>query len=200
MFDRTFEIVWLIGVIAGSAIRGVYVARAHQWWKKREETADDRMDKLDRLLVSLNSLGLFIVPFLYVLTPWLDFADYHLPVWAGWIGAAFFAVGLWLLWRSHAELESNFSPELQLKEDHVLITEGVFRHIRHPMYSAHFFWAIAQILLLQNWIAGFSLLVGQIPLYIYRIPREEKMMLEHFGEEYRIHMEQTGRFIPRLFR
>jgi protein-S-isoprenylcysteine O-methyltransferase Ste14 len=153
---------------------------------------------LDKLLTGLNSLGLFIIPFIYVLTPWLDSADYHLPPWCGWCGAVIFAAALWLLWRSHVDLGTNFSPELQLKNEHSLVTHGVFRHIRHPIYSAHLLWALAQILLLQNWIAGFSLLVFQLPLYVYRIPREEKMMLDTFGEEYEVYMETTSRLIPRV--
>ena len=33
------------------------------------------------------------------------------------------------------------------------LTEGVYRHIRHPMYAAHWLWGLGQALLLQNWIA-----------------------------------------------
>ena len=66
------------------------------------------------------------------------------------------------------------------------------------MYAAHWWWAIAQILLLQNWIAGLSLLVSFLPLYLVRVPREERMMLEQFGQEYRIYMSRTGRLFPRF--
>jgi protein-S-isoprenylcysteine O-methyltransferase Ste14 len=60
-------------------------------------------------------------------------------------------------------------------------------------------WGFAQALLLQNWIAGLSMLVFFLPVYLYRVPREEQMMLEHFGEEYRSYMNRTGRIIPRLW-
>lgn len=195
MFDSIFEVIWLVGIIAGSHIRAVYTARARHWWRNNE-TTHDYMTGLDKLLTSLNSLGLFIIPFVYVLTSWLDFANYHIPSWCGWIGCLIFVAALWLLWRSHADLGINFSPQMQLKSGHALILTGVFQYIRHPMYTAHLLWALAQILLLQNWIAGFSMLVFQVLLYVYRIPREEKMMLEIFGEDYRSYMERTGRFIP----
>ena len=195
MFDSIFEVIWLIGIIAGSLIRAVYTARSRHWWRNNE-TTHDYITGLDKLLTSLNSLGLFIMPFVYVLTSWLDFADYHIPSWCGWIGALIFVAALWLLWRSHADLGMNFSPQMQLKSEHALIMTGVFQYIRHPMYSAHLLWALAQILLLQNWIAGFSMLVFQVLLYVYRIPREEKMMLDTFGEDYRSYMKRTGRFIP----
>jgi len=53
---------------------------------------------LEKLLLFVTSSGMVLVPLLYVLTPWLDFADYQLPVWAGWLGVAVLAVSLWLFW------------------------------------------------------------------------------------------------------
>jgi len=87
---------------------------------------------------------------------------------------------------------------LKIRSEHTLVTSGVYRHIRHPMYAAHLLWAIAQALLLSNWLAGWALLVTFVPLYLVRAPREEHMMLEHFGEEYREYMSRTGGLIPRL--
>jgi protein-S-isoprenylcysteine O-methyltransferase Ste14 len=68
------------------------------------------------------------------------------------------------------------------------------------MYSAHWLWGIAQALLIHNWIAGLASLVIFLPLYLLRVSREEQMMLEQFGEEYRLYMRRTGRIIPRLLR
>jgi protein-S-isoprenylcysteine O-methyltransferase Ste14 len=145
-------------------------------------------------------LGLIFLPLVYLLTPWLDFADYRLPAWAGWAGAAVFAAALWLLWRSHADLGRHWSATLQVQQEHSLVTQGVYRSIRHPMYAAHWLWAVAQALLLQNWIAGPSMLVTFLPSYLVRVPREEQMMLDHFGQEYRQYMQRTGRVVPRVWK
>ena len=59
---------------------------------------------------------------------------------------------------------------------------------------------VAQALLLQNWIAGWAGLVSFLPLYLLRVPREERMMLDKFGETYRAYMGRTGRVFPRLGR
>jgi len=64
------------------------------------------------------------------------------------------------------------------------------------MYAAFWLWGIAQALLLQNWIAGLANLASFLPMYLLRVPREEQMMLEQFGEEYRLYMNRTGRVIP----
>ncbi|HKJ67324.1 MAG TPA: protein-S-isoprenylcysteine O-methyltransferase, partial [bacterium] len=116
----------------------------------------------------------------------------------GWTGAGVFVAAIWLLWRSHADLGRSFSPGLEILDDHTLVTEGVFRYIRHHMYAAHVLWSVAQLLLLQNWIAGPAMLVAQIPLYLYRLPREEHMMLMQFGEDYRRYLHRTGRLLPRF--
>ena len=190
-----FQSAYFVGVILASAIRVVYTRQYRQ-----SRIAEGHATRLDLLLSALPGLGMFVLPLIYVLTSWLDFADYHLPTWAGWIGVALFALALWLLWRSHADLTRNWSPKLELMEGHALVTNGVFRHIRHPMYAAHWLWGIAQVFLLQNWIAGLSMVVCLIPMYVYRVRVEEQMMLEHFGDEYRSYMDRTGRVIPRLWR
>ena len=187
---NTFEVIFLLGFIAGSVIRVVYtVGRRCIKAEKKYSSV------LDIILISAAGIGMDL-PFLYLFTPWLDFANYNLPEWSGWIGTAVFAGSVLMLWRSHADLGRNWSATLQILGQHSLITTGVYRYIRHPMYTAHLLWAIAQGLLLSNWLAGWAFLVLSVPLYIVRIPKEEQMMLDHFGEEYRAYQSQTGRLIP----
>ncbi len=69
--------------------------------------------------------------------------------------------------------------------------------MRHPMYTAMFSMGAAFALLTANW--GFVLFaVAMIIVFVLRAPREEQMLLEAFGEEYRVYQQKTGRFFPRL--
>lgn len=142
------------------------------------------------------------LPLAYGLTSWLDFADFRWePVTAasaGGVGTLFLGVGLWLFWRSHRDLGANWSPSLEIGSEHRLVTRGVYRTIRHPMYASQALWGVAQILLLQNWIAGQGGLLAFLALYWVRVPQEERMMLQHFGEAYRAYSAQTGRILPPL--
>lgn len=194
MNDSAFRVAYVVGLLLGSALRAVYT-----WPCKQNRRAGGHRTKLDLLLLTFASLG-FVLPIIYVASRWLDFADYGLPAWAGWLGVGVFAAALGLLWRAHADLGRNWSPLLEIREGHTLVTEGVYRHIRHPMYAAHWLWGIAQALLLHNWLAGPSLLACFLPLYLVRVPREERMMLDRFGDEYRAYMNRTGRSVPRLRR
>ena len=162
----------------------------------------ERVDALERALVGLLSVGLIFVPAVYAWTPWLERANYRLAPEAqrsaGGVGAALMTLALWLFWRSHADLGSNWSPSLQLREGHALVTGGVYQHVRHPMYASEWLWGVAQALLLQNWVAGWAGLVLFTPLYVLRVPREERMMLDRCGEEYHAYMDTTGRVVPHL--
>lgn len=195
MVENLFTVLYLSGMVAGSAIRAWYGIKFRQ-----DRKAIYRQEGL--LVLSLASLwGIAILlPFFNLFTDWLDFATYPLPGWAGWPGVAIFGVALWLLWRSHADLGRNWSVAAEVRERQTLITSGVFKYMRHPMYSAHWLWGIAQALLVHNWISGLASLAIFIPLYLLRVPREEKVMLYEFGDEYRQYMHRTGRVLPRLWR
>jgi protein-S-isoprenylcysteine O-methyltransferase Ste14 len=149
------------------------------------------------LLISLTGLG--IVPFAYVLTgfPWL--ADYSFRPAQAWLGAAVAVAALVMFYITHRALGRNWSVSLEVRERHKLVTEGVYRHVRHPMYTAFWLWAVAQALLLPNWMAGPAGLVGFGTLYFLRVGDEERLMTEAFGDAYRAYMARTARLIPWLY-
>ncbi|BCU80856.1 farnesyl cysteine carboxyl-methyltransferase [Polycladomyces abyssicola] len=189
-----FKIIYFTGLVTMSIIRAPFSRQT-----KTNQIVDSRKTILEIFLLSLMSVGMLVIPLIYVFTPLLSFADYQLPSWAGWIGVVFSVVALWLFWRSHADLGRNWSPTLELRKGHQLITSGVYKYVRHPMYAASLMWGVAQVLLLHNWIAGWSPFLSLMIMYFLRVPREEQMMLDQFGEEYQSYMSRTGRIIPRRF-
>jgi protein-S-isoprenylcysteine O-methyltransferase Ste14 len=192
--DSIFKVIFLVGFFIGTVIRKVYTAP-----RRGDKSVRKRKSILDIVLISLSGVGL-VVPFVYLFTPCLDFANYNLPAWLGWVGTVCFIGAIVLLWRSHVDLGHNWSPTLQIRPEHSLVTHGVYRHIRHPMYAAHLLWAIAQGFLLANWLAGWSFFVTFIPFYLYRAPKEEQMMLDQFGDDYRQYMNRTGGMIPCIWK
>ena len=113
-----------------------------------------------------------------------------------WIGTAIMILALWLFWKSHADLGKNWSVTLEIRRDHELIKNGVYRLVRHPMYASIFLFVLAQGLMLSNWLAGWACILTFSAMYLIRMPKEERMMLEHFGDRYREYMEETGRLWP----
>jgi protein-S-isoprenylcysteine O-methyltransferase Ste14 len=166
--------------------------------RRQEKMTERRVTSQEKILLGLLFLGMFFVPIAYAATDWLDFANYSLPAWAGWLGVLLLAGAVFVFWRAHADLGLNWSPTLEIREKHELITQGIYGVIRHPMYASQWLWVIAQPLLLQNWIAGFLNLLIFIPFYFLRVRAEEKLMVEQFGEKYRSYMQKVGGVIPRL--
>ncbi|MBN2046696.1 MAG: isoprenylcysteine carboxylmethyltransferase family protein [Anaerolineaceae bacterium] len=158
----------------------------------------DRYDAQERALLYLLGVGVFILPLLYGLTPWFNFANYLLPWWQFALGIGVILFSYWLFWRCHTALDKNWSPSLQIREDQELIDTGIYRHIRHPMYAVEFLFTIGQLLIIPNWFIGVMGLVCFLPLYLIRVPKEEAMMIETFGNQYRDYMQRTGRILPRL--
>ncbi len=192
MLNSVFKIVYLVEFVIISIVRQAYTSRY-----RKLEIFRGRTKPVDLALLALIGLGM-LTPLVYVFSDVLEFADYPLPDWVGWLGAIFFAVAIWLLWRSHADLGRNWTPTLGLRDEHRLVTDGVYRFIRHPMYAAHLLWGVAQAMMLHNWIAGFSLIVLVVPQYLLRVGDEEQMMVEEYGQAYRDYMQRTGRIIPRF--
>jgi protein-S-isoprenylcysteine O-methyltransferase Ste14 len=192
MFNSIFKIIYFVELVLITGVRSAGTTKF-----RREAVQVDRSTTLDTLLLALNGIGM-LIPIFYVFSSWFDFADYSLPAWLSWLGVVIFAGAAVLLWATHQAMGRNWTPTLGFREDHALITEGVFRYIRHPMYAAHLLWALAQPLILTNWIAGFSFLIPQIAQLWLRIGAEEEMMLEQFGDDYQAYMMKTGRLLPKF--
>jgi protein-S-isoprenylcysteine O-methyltransferase Ste14 len=179
--------VAMVGIRAphGKRSRGVRVLESH---KGRLETA----------LLTLAWAGFFI-PLIWVASPAFSFAEYPLHIGPLVAGVVCIGAGLWLFHRSHADLGTNWSITLEVREQHRLITQGVYRRIRHPMYTALFLYSVGQALVIPNWVAGPSYFVAFAILFALRLHAEEKMMLQRFGDDYASYMARTQRLVPGIW-
>ncbi len=190
---QPWSLVFVVGFVIYTGTRQVYMKRAGV-----VERTDRRSVATEvPLLIGVMATSL-VLPIVYLCSPWLEFADYVLPVEAHWVGTGIMVAALWLFWRSHADLGLNWSVTVELRKEHELITSGVYRRVRHPMYSAIFLFTIAQGLLLPNWLAGWGALLAFAALYLVRVSGEEQLMIDAFGDEYRGYAERSGRVFPRL--
>jgi protein-S-isoprenylcysteine O-methyltransferase Ste14 len=194
MFNSAFKIVFIIEVIAINLIRSFYTFRI--------DTKVTKLyfhSKVERLFMVLEVVGM-LIPFVYCFTSTLDFANYQVASWVGWFGTTLFFLAILLLWRAHHDLGEFWVMDIALTKDHRLIKTGVYRFIRHPLYASHMIWAIAQVMMLNNWIAGYSFIIIFLPHYIYRVGKEEKMLVNRFGEEYDKYIIETGRLFPKIIK
>lgn len=156
-------------------------------------------DTRETVLLGCSLTGLGIVPGVYVATGFPRYADYPFIPAQAYAGIALFFAALWLFYRTHRDLGSNWSVSLDLRERHTLVTTGIYSTLRHPMYTGFWLMGLAQLLLLPNWIAGPAGLVGFAALFVGRVGREEQMMINAFGEQYRSYMRRTARLVPWIY-
>ena len=188
------KVTWFVGVAVWFVMRQIFARGS-----RRVTTVERRVDWWEHALLLVCLLGLFVVPLIYVLAEQPRFANYTFRPVQAWLGAAVFVLSLWLFYRSHKDLGANWSVTLEIRAQHCLVTNGVYTRIRHPMYAAFWLWALAQALLLPNWVAGAAGFLGFGLLFYGRVEQEELMMLERFGEDYRSYMARTARIIPGVY-
>jgi len=187
------KVIFVGLVIVWYLIRYEYARRS-----RREKVVSTARGPLETALLLISLLGLGLVPLLYVATGIPRFAAYSFYPSLAWLGSLFAIAALGMFYLTHRALGRNWSISLDVRENHELVTNGIYRRVRHPMYSAFWLWAVAQALLLPNWIAGFAGLAGFGILFFGRVAREERMMLETFGDSYRAYMARTGRIFPSI--
>ncbi len=187
------EFIWFAGIVGWYVIRYPFVRRS-----KKTPVSRSLLDWQEWALLAIASIGLFLIPVLYLVTGFPADLDRLFVPAVAWLALPVLCAALWLFRRSHVDLGRNWSASLKIREAHALVTTGVYRLIRHPMYSSFFVLGLAQLLLLPNWLAGGAGLIGAGILFVFRILREEQMMLELFGDEYRSYMARTKRIIPWL--
>jgi len=178
-----------------SSIVMVAIRAPHGQRSRGVKVAKSRKGPLETVLLTLAVLA-FFVPFIWIATPVLAFADYPLRPVPFVAGILCFVLGLWLFDRSHAHLGTNWSITLEVREKHQLVTRGLYRHVRHPMYLALLLYSAGQALVLPNWVAGPSYGVAFALLFVFRVGPEERMMLEEFGHDYEAYMARTKRLVP----
>src|SRR5881409_1294749 len=169
-------------VLAGTAVM-MAIRAPHGRRSRRVKVAKSHKTLLETRLLVLAWVGFFI-PLVWVASPAFSFAEYPLRSGPLILGVICFVIGLWLFHWSHADLGTNWSITLEVREQHRLITQGVYRLIRHPMYSALVLYSVGQALVIPNWVAGPVNLIAFAVLLALRVRAEERMMVEQFGDEY----------------
>jgi protein-S-isoprenylcysteine O-methyltransferase Ste14 len=134
---------------------------------------------------------------LYVVYPaWMDKLLIPIPAKLRWVGFGLGLVSLGFWTWTQVALGKEWSPQLQLREEHHLVTTGPYAHIRHPLYTGMMGYGASLALVTANWVFV-ALAAFMIAGSVARAPREEQMMTQEFGEEYIAYIQKTGKFFPK---
>lgn len=114
------------------------------------------------------------------------------------LGAAVFLAGFIMAIWSRLALGSNWSGRITLKEDHELIERGPYRFVRHPMYTGLILGVLGNAIVLGTPAALAAALMFLV-LHIWKLRREEQLLIRHFPESYPAYQARTKALIPFVF-
>jgi len=167
----------------------------------RRGSKDRRKTKFDRGSTAFISAIMGVSFILLFVTPLLNYFDAENIPWplVGGIGICLGTVGLVIRCVAFSTLGRFFTRTLQETEHHALVTNGIYRYIRHPGYLSDILIFLGVGMTLRNWIPVAFVAVTFAAGYAYRIKTEEKMLVEVFGEAYVSYQKRSKRLLPFLF-
>jgi protein-S-isoprenylcysteine O-methyltransferase Ste14 len=199
-----FRLGFLILTFLFLAIRGYYGRKARPTGQKRtrQERWADQVKYESKGMVIFRIIVVYAMIVFIVLWSLLPFL---LPVWAQfivpslirWIGFGICILLTFAMIWVGQHLGRQVSGTLEIKDSHLLVTSGPYKYIRHPMYLVYTIFNLGLLLISVNLVLIIIIVLG-IVLMIARLPVEEKMLLEQFGDAYREYMQNTSRLLPKL--
>jgi protein-S-isoprenylcysteine O-methyltransferase Ste14 len=181
-------------------IQAYFAFRAGQTRTRKvasRETIERDEGRRHALVRATRAIALVTFLVMYAInSPWLVMLQVPLPDWLRWFGIVLGAASLALYAWSRDTLGKEWSSPLQVRKNHHLVTTGPYGWVRHPIYLSLIVFMSGIALITANWFLVLFLVVSIIDLGL-RIPKEEQMMIDVFGDEYETYMQRTGRLLPR---
>lgn len=150
-----------------------------------------------------GSFGIIVVAsLLFLSTSLYDFyvlkwTLYEAKEWY-YAGVVLFIAGYALRLTSRIILHKQFSVFVAIQEEHKLITTGIYKYVRHPIYTAGIISFLGFILITNSALGLGTGFIIVLPALLYRIHVEEQMLIAHFGEEYTEYKKKVKALIPWL--
>jgi protein-S-isoprenylcysteine O-methyltransferase Ste14 len=146
----------------------------------------------------IGSLALIVFLALYAINPpWLSVLSLPFTDWLRWVGILL-GLGSFILYAwAQDVLGKEWSPHLQMRQEHHMVTSGPYAVIRHPIYTAYLVFMSGIALTTANWFFV-GLLGVSIVVFARRIPKEELMLIEVFGAQYAEYIRRTGGLLPKV--
>jgi protein-S-isoprenylcysteine O-methyltransferase Ste14 len=195
--ENIFRILAAVILLTGMSISFYFRIKADRETGEKVSRKVDGSPMMYTLMV--GGLILWLSPFVYLINPaWMAWSKIGLPDWVRWLGVGLGVIGVCGIYWLFSSIGSGISPTSATRKEHKLVTNGIYKYIRHPLYTFGsslflFFGTIAD-----NWFIALLGILAFIAVAI-RVPKEEANLIAKFGDEYREYMKRTGRFLPKLF-
>ena len=167
----------------------------------RKGSKDMRKTKFDKNSTNLISAVMGITFILLFIAPILKHFEIGKIVyyWVGFIGLLIGGIGIVVRCMAFYALGRFFTRTLQKSVNHTLITNGIYKYIRHPGYLSDILIFLGVGMELLNWIPILLIVAAYPATYCYRIKMEERMLIEIFSESYIYYQKYSKKLIPFIY-
>jgi protein-S-isoprenylcysteine O-methyltransferase Ste14 len=195
--ENAYRLALAVVIVLTMAI-GLY--HRHQAASSGERISHKEEGYLFAIVLRLAGVSLWLATFAYLLFPAaVQWAAMPLKPWLRWCGVVMGVFSSLLMYWTMSSLGKNLTDTVVTRAEATLVTHGPYRWVRHPFYVTAALLMASVTLLTANWPIGLSS-ITVLALLVVRTPKEEQMLIERFGQQYRDYMAKTGRFIPRIRR
>ena len=160
--------------------------------------------KITTVEKAISIMGL-LQPFLLILS-YLEYKiiiALFIPFWSdpiiAYIGIAFLIFGGIIMIISRIQLGRYGTPVVHTGEDHILVTKGLYKIVRHPMYFGGIFMMVAPYLAFRSLFLLTGIVILDSFLMNMRIKIEEQTLIGTFGEDYRNYIKRTKKLVPFIY-
>ncbi|HET8823803.1 MAG TPA: isoprenylcysteine carboxylmethyltransferase family protein [Terriglobales bacterium] len=120
----------------------------------------------------------------------------EIPV-LGWIGFVAAILGMFVTSWSRIALGRYWSDKVIVQAEHQLIRTGPYSCMRHPLYSGVLLAVLGTALVVGE-VRGLVSFAVLLVNYMIKAKREERILAERFGAEFKTHVARTGFLLPRF--
>ena len=193
--SKTNLMGWVLLVIGVGYMAGGII---YFWVKKGKNVVVIRKEAGDRsfwLILPGFLVVFFGSPLEYMFLP----AVLSRSTWMQWLGLGLIFAGVALRIWTRKAIKGLYSGVVQVQQDHRLVQEGPYRYIRHPGYAGFLLMALGISLAYSSLIGLLAIFILFLPGLAYRMKVEEKLLKEHFGEEYLRYQGRTKKVLPGIW-
>jgi protein-S-isoprenylcysteine O-methyltransferase Ste14 len=206
MLEVFFKVAFFVVFFSFAYVMSYYSKQAKA--RNQDKAARVKLHNENEVPLLLKIRTIFGIPFYIGILVWtftpkfMEWSAASFPAWVRWIGLALGVFSIFVNAQGHKTLSQklgeDFDPALRLAKVPTLVKEGIYAKIRHPIYLAFLLMQISVLFLTANWLIGLCGLAIIGAVIAIRIPEEERLLIEQFGDGYREYMRNAGMLWPRL--
>lgn len=190
MILQTLMILVIFGIIT---VSGLYI----NFFRENKETTLIVKPKESSLLIFrlLIPIGILLSMSIY----FSKITSYSFSAYLFYLGTIVSFLGLFIRWIAVYTLSKSFRVNICIVEGQELKKDGVYSFVRHPSYTGFLMYYLGVGLIMHNVLGLLILLIVSWVTVLYRLKKEENLLLSHFNGTYEAYKKETKKLIPFIY-